>query len=189
MGTVLFLVAPSQAIILDPNAPAPASTPPATFMGRWNDNASCVVVGPDMVITTRHEGGGVGSIVQIGGVNYTVSNVWYDVDPNVADVQVAELAGANFKQYAQINTAGAEGAHHWTVAIGGYGMGRGSTLYYKNDANIPFGYAWDGSGNTTLRWGENKIDGGETGVSSVFGTTMYTSLLTDHFYGPGPHIS
>ena len=165
--------------------PPPRARLPATSIGRWNSNASCVVVGPDMVITTRHQGGGVGSTVVVGGVSYTVSNVWYDVDPNVPDLQVAELAGANFKQYAKINTTGAEAGRKWTVAIGGYGKGRGATLFYKNDPNIPFGYAWDGSGNTTLRWGENTLDNGTVGIE----TGMYTNLLTAHYYRPGSALA
>jgi hypothetical protein len=177
---LLCWAVPASAIILDPNAPLPVSKPADTFVGRWNANASCVLVGPDMVITTRHQGGGVGSTVQIGGVNYTVSNVWYDVEPNVPDLQVAELAGANFKQYAQINTVTTEAAWKGTVVLGGYGMGRGATLYYKNDPNIPFGYTWDGSGNTTQRWGETKISGYAYGP----GTGMYTNLISAYFYGP-----
>jgi MYXO-CTERM domain-containing protein len=188
---ILVFCAPSAwGLVLLPDSNGPAGTPPDDFIGRWNANASCVVVGPDLVITTRHQGGGVGSIVQIGEANYYVSNVWTDgIDANVPDLRIAELAGANFTQYASINTSVREVAlgAKWSVVLGGYGVGRGSTLYFKGDPNTPFGYAWDYSnGNHVLRWGQNKLVGSTTGgVSSISGTTMFTNLLTDQFDGPG----
>jgi hypothetical protein len=178
---MMFGPAVAHAIILDPNAPAPASTPPPTFVGRWSTNASCVVVASDMVLTTRHQGGGVGSIVQVGGVNYTVSQEWTMPDPNSPDLRIDRLSGAAFAQYARINTAATEALQNWTVVLGGYGMGRGATLYYQGDSNIPYGYAWDGGGNTTLRWGENVL----AGAYSCPDGSFYTNSLTDQFNGPG----
>lgn len=42
------------------------------------------------------------------------------------------------------------------VVIGGYGKGRGETLYVDSR---PYGYRWGGNDNSTLRWGSNVIDG------------------------------
>src|SRR3954453_12331838 len=74
-------VAVSQAVITHPvddpilnTLPKPASN----VVGRWNvdgaANASLVAIDPNHAITTRHQlGGGIGTIVEFGGVRYKVS--------------------------------------------------------------------------------------------------------------------
>jgi hypothetical protein len=180
---VLLASSSSWAVILPPNAGSPTSAPPDALIGQWGDNASCVVIGPDLVLTTRHQGGGAGTIVQVLGASYTVTNVVGMDDPNRVDMQIAQLAGANFTQYAQMNTARNEVFQRLTVSIGGYGMGRGATLNFQGDANLPYGYAWDGSPNTTLRWGQNKLELATDAFDPARG--LYESLLADRFDGPG----
>jgi hypothetical protein len=168
-----------------------ANTPAATLIGQWcagsngTFNACCVVVGPDTVITTRHQGGGVGTTVVVGGTSYTVSREWTDAtDPNTPDLRVDELAGAHFSQYARINAAGGEVGKNLTLVVGGYGMGRGATLYQNGDPNVPYGYAWDGSTAPALRWGNATLDGQITNFHTGSPFYTYTNLLSSPFIGP-----
>ncbi len=49
--------------------------PSDKVVGKWGYNSSCVAIGPDLVITTKHQKGGVGTKVSIDGRQYTVQNV------------------------------------------------------------------------------------------------------------------
>ena len=184
--SALLSAVPAGAVVIHPGVASPADRPDDALVGRLNDNASCVVIGPQYVISTRHEfgaGDGVGSVVQVGGVSYTVSRTWTMREPNSPDLWGGQLAGANFTQYARINAGAGEASGNWTVVIGGYGMGRGATLCYQGDPEYPFGYQWDGNGNDTLRWGRNKIDSVTSAYDAARG--LYTNLLVDDFDGLG----
>jgi hypothetical protein len=102
------------------------------------------------VITIRHGGGGVGTSVEIGGKTYTVSSVW---NCGTADLKIAKLNGANLTSfvgvYENTDEIGKE------IVVGSYGRGRGAIL---QSSGITYGYGWDNSSNTTLRFGTNKLD-------------------------------
>ena len=55
------------------NSSMPTDRPADVIVGRWGSNASCVAVGDDYIATTRHQGGGVGTTVVLGGVSYRVA--------------------------------------------------------------------------------------------------------------------
>ncbi len=148
-------VAPAVGLVLHDDA-EPTDRPADEVVGRWATNASCVVVCPSMIVTTRHQGGGVGTLVEIGGLAYQVVEVR---NHNTADLRVARIRRADgqipvMREWAW-PYSGSEDIKRPTV-IGGYGKGRGETKY--TDAGVPYAYLWSGGGNRTLRWGVNYVD-------------------------------
>jgi len=61
--------------------------------------------------------------------------------------------------------------------MGGFGKGRGATLY--NDSNEAYGYLWAGN-NTVLRWGSNKIEN-----YTSLGGKYPSSVIYGYFDAPG----
>jgi len=148
----------------DPNDPTfgqPAVHPEPSVLGRWGINASCVAISPNYIITTRHQGGGVNSTVTFGGIEYKVAEVFVsgNADLRIARIetpngQPANLASSN---YVSIYTSTSE--FNKSVVLGGFGKGRGGEL---TGEGAPYGYSWSGEGNSTFRWGANRIDGTAT---------------------------
>lgn len=177
-----LLAAPSWAVILQPDAVVPTDRPPDAVVGRFADNASCVVIGTEYILTTRHQIGsnsGVGFTVEVAGTTYTITdanNIYKFTDPNVPDMMIVRFPGATFPQYVKVNSTPDELTQ--TVVIGGYGRGAGDALHFNGDPH-PFGYAWDANGNTTLRWGQNRIDSTNATWDPTHG--YYTNLLEDDF--------
>jgi hypothetical protein len=182
LGIGLF-AGPSRGVILQPGAVAPSDRPADDVVGRFQDNASCVVIASEFILTTRHQvgmGTGLNSVIEVAGATYTVTdpnNIFTLTDPNVPDLMLIRLPGANFSRVAKVYAGTDEVAQ--TVVIGGYGKGHGEALYFKNDPNIPFGYAWDSSPNTTLRWGQNRVDSTNAAFDPLHG--YFTNLLVDDF--------
>ncbi|AQQ70384.1 hypothetical protein SMSP2_00732 [Limihaloglobus sulfuriphilus] len=159
------------------------TTPPADWsdhpanecMGRWGTNASCVVIGPNVVITTCHQNGynaAATSPVVINGKSYTVKDVY--VPPVGSDIRICSLNNANFTNYAGVYTAEdveTDSEVSKQIVLGGYGKGRGEGLYNKNKL---YGYNWAPEGNTNLRWAQNYID-----------SLMGDSFMMLDFDGPG----
>ena len=142
--------------------------PPDNVVGRWGTNASCVVIGPNVIITTCHQNGYEASStspVVINGTTYTVKDVY--VPPSGSDIRICTLNDANFSDYVGIYDSTQELGK--LFVIGGYGRGRGANLY--TDGTV-YGYQWASEANTTLRWGENKI------------RTVYSTYLYLDFDGP-----
>jgi hypothetical protein len=138
----------------DPGLP-PNDRPPEGIVGRWGTNASAVAIGPNHILTTRHQGGGVGTTVVFGGVTYTVAE---EIPIGNADLRVARVTGAGpLNPFAGLYTGTNEIGQF--ALLGGYGQGRGANLA---DATGTYGYQWDGTGNTTLRFGRNQIDSTDT---------------------------
>ncbi len=179
---ILCLACPALGVVMHPGANSPTDRPGDSFIGRWGTNATCVVIGPQYVLTTRHQGSGVGTIVQIGDANYYVDQVWYYDEPNRADMRIAHLAGANLGDYAIINTDSNEAGNAWRVVIGGYGKGRGADLTDSN--GVVFGYEWDSNANEILRWGQNRLQGFlDNSHDSIY--NYYVDLVYDDFDRPG----
>ena len=165
---VLIINSPAVAMVLHPDGEPPTSwsdKPSDNILGRWGSSGSCVAIAPNYVITTRHQGGGVGTTVVIGGNSYTVSQVW---NHTAADIRVAKLAGANLTEYAGLYSATDEIGKE--IVLGGYGKGRGDDL--TNGSGTVYGYSWAGDNNQTLRWGTNTID--SSVVKSNLGFTSDT---------------
>jgi hypothetical protein len=158
---VLAPAAPARAVVLHPDTgmgeQVPADQrPPDGAVARWSSSATGAVISPNHVITTNHQGGGVGTSVYVNGVRYVVA-AWYR--DGVSDFKVARIATpggepANLTDYARIY--GSLNEVGKTAVIGGYGDGRGETRLRNNQ---PYAYAWDGASNTVLRWGRNVFDG------------------------------
>jgi hypothetical protein len=134
----------------EPNLTTWTDRPSEDVIGRWGSNASCVVIGPNYVITTRHQGGNLTTPVRISGVTYTISQIW---NHNTADLRIAKLNDANLANFVSIYESTDEVGKD--IVTGGYGKGRGELLQTQG---ITYGYRWDNTGNTTLRIGTNKIE-------------------------------
>ncbi len=133
----------------EPNLTTWTDRPPEDVIGRWGGNGSCVVIGPNCVITTRHQGGNLTTPVRIGGVQYAISQIW---DHNTADLRIAKLSDANLTNFVGIYENKDEIGKN--IVLGGYGVGRGEMLQKQG---IIYGYRWNNAGNTTLRMGTNRI--------------------------------
>jgi len=177
----------------EPNLVTWTDRPPDDVVGRWRSNASCVVVSSNCVITVRHAGSSVNALVEIAGEQYTVSEVW---DHNTADLRIAKLYGANLANFVDIYENTNEVGRYFVV--GGYGDGRDGLLETQG---MTYGYQWDNSSNTTLRFGTNRIQGVQTdstlegftsdiiiayfdGLSEGI-STVYESTPADHDSGSG----
>jgi len=134
----------------------PSDKPSDDVLGRWGTNASCVVISGNEVLTARHPGGGVGTTVQIGGVNYLVDQV---TNIGLADLRIAVLTtteGDPITLTDYVSLYSSTNETNKTGILGGFGKGRGNTLTTGGD---PYGYDWTGTDNTTQRWGANKVEG------------------------------
>jgi hypothetical protein len=152
---VLFMGGSSWGIIFHPAGEPDRATwtdrPPESVVGRWGNNASCVAISPNCVITTRHQGCNIRIPVVMGGQTYRISRLWLH---DTADLCVAELDGAHWNRFVALNEDPYETGSPCVIA--GYGMGRGAL---RQTAGLVYGYAYDGLANETLRMGTNRIDG------------------------------
>ena len=153
----------------EPNLTTWTDRPPENVVGRWGGNASCVAIGPNYVITTRHQGGNLTTPVRISGVQYTISQIW---DCNTADLRIEKLHDANLANFVSIYESTDEVGKN--IVLGGYGVGRGELL--QKDG-ITYGYKWGSTGNTTLRMGTNKIQ--ETEPNSALGNFTSDIIIAD----------
>jgi hypothetical protein len=158
----------------EPNLATWTDRPDPNIMGRWGSSASCVAISENAVITTRHQGGGIDTPVEIAGNSYLVADV---CNCGPADLRIARLDAANLKSYTDIFTDTNE--IEQAIIVSGYGDGRGGLL---QSGGTTYGYSWDNSSNTTLRFGTNEIDANEEG--STIGS--YTSdVVVADFDGLG----
>ncbi len=187
----LALAAPASAIVLYPDDTTPAANLPSDLdIGRWCANPStdpstansCVVaIDPNYIITVRHNLGGVGSTVFFGTSSYTVAQEFDDgsTDLRICRITNADGTPANLTNYTSFYVPTNEATSGLTFAMGGYGQGRGTTLY--NASGAAYGFTWDGLAPTTLRWGANKVEG--VGTSS--GGGFSSNILLAYFNQPG----
>ena len=159
LAAVLCLMpaAPAFGLVLHPGAEMPASERPADgAIGRWVDNGSCVAVGPNYIITTRHQSYDPGYAVWIDGVEYRTAEIFNHYEADIRVVRITKPGGqdANLSYYVAPYTGTTE--EFDTAVLGGYGKGRGSTLL--TGGGVAYGYTWAGTANNTLRWGANRID-------------------------------
>lgn len=156
LWSAMAAVMPASALVLhapdDP--PVGLLTPDDAVVGRWNGNGSAVAVSPDFVVTTQHQGGGIGSNVTIDGTVFKVAEIF---NHPTADLRVARIttpggAPAGLTDYVSIYSDTDEAGQ--TAVFGGYGEGRGTT--------VAGGYTWAGALSRELRWGSNVIDSAGT---------------------------
>jgi hypothetical protein len=168
---------PAEAVIVHPGE---EFTVPAleNVVGRWDNNASAVAIAPNYVLTTRHQGGGVGSTVVLGVTSYVVDQ---EILVGNADLRIARLANANLTQYTPIYSGNDVGV---PVTIGGFGRGPVDPPLATTGGT--YGYAWDNSSNTTLRFGHNTTDDFVTASPDTILTNVavVSDLLVADFDGP-----
>ena len=164
--------------------PTPVAGPSGAVIGRWGANASAVAVAPNHILTTRHQGGGVGTTVVFNGVNYEVAQ---EIIVGTADLRIARIttpgggAPANLSAFVPVYSGSDAAPLAFTLA--GYGRGRGTTLTTAGGA---YGYQWNADGNTNLRFGRNIIDGSDTDAGVILGSVpVITDVLFADFDGPG----
>ena len=158
---VLFLIVPAAGvwgIILHPGSAELTDKPNDAVIGRWIKDGtggygSCVAISPNYIMMAKHQYGDANSLAVIGGVTYTIDSI---VEHPDSDMQIVKLHSGNLSVYAPLYTAAFE--IDKTAVLGGYGMGRGASLDSPAGSGNIYGYAWDGVGNTTLRWCSNKIE-------------------------------
>ena len=177
----------------EPNLVSWKDRPADAVTGRWGENASCIVIAPNYVITTRHQGGGISTPVTIGGITYTIDKIFIApdrVNPNnpdydQVDLQLVKLESANLTEYAEIYTQTDEREHSGYAVITGFGVGRDAEL--KNDG-ITYGYSWqdDSVKNFHLRNATNNIY--KALNNSVFGPDYNIDVLLSQFDEPGSTI-
>ncbi len=170
---------PVFGIVMHPGgepSPAWSEKPSSNVIGRWGSNASCTVISADCVVTTVHQGGGVGTNVVIGGKSYKVTRI---ENFQTSDIRVAKLRYADLVDYVSLYTG--ESEEMKTFVMGGYGQGRGTEL---QTSGITYGYMWDGSANTTVRWCTNYIDSKSFMANSKDIKNPHPLLEAD-FDGPG----
>ncbi len=182
LGAVFCLFSSGSAfgLVLHPGDENPPPLRPLdAAVGRWVDNGSCVAVGPNHVITTRHQNWLSNRPVWIGGVEYRTAEIF---DHNEADLRVVRIAtpegqDADLTYYIAPYTGPSE--KYKTVVIGGYGKGRGSEL--ETPLDVTYGYNWSGAANDTLRWGANRVEG----FAHIDDGYYATDVITADFDGPG----
>ena len=151
-----------------------AQRPPDAFVGRWVDDGSCVPISPTHVVTTRHQGYGVGRPVEIDGQVYTVAQSYHHSGADLRVVRLEQDGQAPNLTYAELYRDTDE--RFKTVVLGGYGLGRGDALVADD---VTYGYEWASGTNDTLRWGQNFIDG--LGTAGGIYTTRIIKADFDEF--------
>jgi hypothetical protein len=187
-AAMLVAASPAFAIILH-NDNQPTDRPTDAAVGRWKggpgSNASCVMIAPNYAITTRHQYGGVGQTIEVGGQSVQVAEVWTNGTTDLRVVRLAYANGAPLNltagQYVSVYTGRDESTTSKSIVMGGFGMGRGSNLY-STVGNKLYGYTWSGTTNDTERWGTNLVDS----TVNNYSISGYTSdILVAHFDAPG----
>jgi len=152
------------AVITYPEDDASAGSiprPAGNVVGQWSTNASCIAIRSNYVLTTRHQGGGVGTTVTFGGTQYVVAE---EIPVGTADLRIARLTTpggqpANLTDFVPVYN-GDDSATGQVFTMGGFGRGRGAALTDPTPAHGTYGYQWATGTNTndTLRFGRNTID-------------------------------
>ncbi len=196
----LLLCSMSSAIVRHNDNPINGGTPPNAVIGKWYSpsTASCVAIGKRYVITTKHQGGGAvaGTIVAVGGTNYTVAQE-FDIatatDIRVARIKEIDSGLANLSQFSLLYSGSYP--NNTPMIIGGFGDIRGAEL--RDGTNKLYGYTWITNPNsTTPVWGTNQIEmslyfPSQNILSADFdGSASSTEgALADHDSGSGWFIS
>ena len=168
-----------------------ANRPDANVVGKWGSNASCVVIAPKYVITTRHQCGGIGSTVEIGGTSYSIEQIWDH--PNhqgkSVDLRVVKLLNANLEDYVGVYTDSNETAEPVDpnyIVIGGYGKIRGDPC---QTSGVTYAYSW-GSTSSVARFCTNRIDNirADETYGSSCGFNWIADFIIADFDGPNSVI-
>ncbi len=177
---IIIFVSDARAIIRHPDDGGgnPFAHPSDNIIGKWGSNASCVAIAPDLVITTCHQGGGVGTYVSIAGGSYRVSAVYQATyDGTDLDMRIAQLTGASLTEYVEIYTGSIDSLLNAELTIGGWGKDRGDTIEYGGK---PCEYYWASQRSDSLQWCTN--------ICHRFTPLTGIDYLVCDFDGPDPTI-
>ena len=156
----------------------PPDMPDARVVGRWRHNASAVAIGPNHILTARHQGGTSGGSVFFSNgsemVQYIIGELrtpnqdgLENADLRIARIWTTDGKPANLSSFVGLYTSGTELSK--PIVMGGYGKGRGSEL--TTTSGKTYGYTWYGVNNGTQRWGTNYV----SGVKSNYAVSSYVS--------------
>ncbi len=163
----------ARAVVLhalgEPNEAEWTDRPSASVIGRWGGFGCVIAISHNCVVTTRHQSYSPSIFVRIDGGSYKVEEIW---EHPSADLRVVKLRGAHLRDFVEIYHLRRESGKE--VVIAGYGNGRAERLISNG---IPYGYAWDGQPNITLRMGTNRIE--RTEQDSAIETLVSDILLAD----------
>ena len=191
----------AEAIVLhpdnEPNLLTWVDRPDSDIIGRWGENASCVAIAPNYVLTTTHQGGGINTPVTIGGVTYSIERIVNH--PKIqntpapsfsfVDLRLVKLRNANLETYADIYTLTDEPNIPGHAILAGFGLGRGSEL---TTWGIVYGYTWQNRSvhkNFSLRFATNKIDAfADDVIFASSGKKFKLDILFADFGEPGDTI-
>ncbi len=187
--TFSFFCLSARALVLHPDFEPPVSwsgRPSASVVGKWGSNGTCVVISPDCVVTTSHQGGGAGTPVVITGHTYYVAKT---EKYSGKDVRVAKLRLADFSDYVPLYSDANEVGKR--IVMAGWGKGRGEEL--TSTFGQTYGYKWADSSSSQLRWGTNTIDtlenvNNHSCIEADFdgpGATDYETVIAEYDSGGG----
>ncbi len=161
------MVSPASAIILQ-DGNQPTDIPGVDMIGTVGSQAGSVVIAPNFILTTRHQG--FNSNVVINGVDYTV----VDTLPHSADFRISRIVDSSgdspdLNTWAELWTSAQGSEVGQEIVLGGFGKPAGS--YLGN------GYSWGGGTSVDqLRWGTNEIDSALSRSSYASGTSDVIEL-------------
>jgi len=168
--SVVFLMSGNCAgIILHNGSGQPTDKPADGVIGRWDGSASCVAIGRQYIVTTKHQSGSTSTPVIIEGRTYSISQLW---NHPTEDIRLAKLRHTNLSDYVELNSSLSE--QNQDIVIGGYGDGWD---YELTTGGQVYGYHWDDSSNVTLRWCTNKVE--------IWSDSQYPNLIKGDFDGLG----
>lgn len=186
---------PASAIIVDTLGDArPLLTPPSAVIGAWGNNAAAVAIGPNHVITTRHQDGpgespALQSVV-LDGVTYnSVSQTLFDVGAENRDVRVVQIENtdgspANLTDFVSLYTrSSGESLVGQRVVLAGPGVIGVNESSAGFDWAAGAGTAENPANNFGINFGENRIDSTNTQTAVVDGFNAGPGFVLD-FDGP-----
>ena len=164
-----LLAAPALAVVRHPDAYESSTGDPTgpqpTWFARWDDDASAVAVGPNHILTTRHQGGGVGSTVVFPTINVPpggntgtyVATAETILGP---DLRLVTISGT-LSSYASVYDGPVLGS---SIVLGGFGAQRVSDRVEGN--NVLTGYITNYNALTTVTQNNNPLLLGANRVES-----------------------
>ncbi len=183
----------------EPNLSSWTDRPDSNVVGRWSYNASFVVIGPRWILTTRHQNTSPATVT-IDGTVYACqySSQWTGGQTGNADIRLVRITAidgneVSLAHYAEPYDRTDEVDQE--IVIGGFGDGRGVSL---DTGGTIYGYDWQETTNTTLRFGTNKIEDTEDDLLDGYtsdiinadfdglpepGSTLYECTIAGHDSG------
>ena len=195
---VVTLAPAASAVVIGGQTDRDLLAPPAAAFGTWGANAAAVAIGPNHVITTRHQDGSgpnpaLRGLVFNGTAYNSVSQTFLEPAGQTWDVRVVEIertdgSPANLDTFLPI----------WDAATGGSVVGDRATLVGYGVGGVngdSQGFDWTTPFNNgyPLRVGENVIEGTTLQNDGEFDNTpLFTldfdnngSILGESTVGPG----